>query len=97
MFQLSRGKHNRPMTPSTSAPSSPDPADRLADDESKHLRVLGLAPGSTWDDVRRAHAALVSDLTPGPEACHTKVGLANRLLDEVNQAYTSLRARTSVA
>ena len=85
------------MSSSSSAPTDPTATDRLADDELEHLRVLGLPPGSSWDDVRRAHAALVSDLTPGPEACHTKVGLANRLLEEVNHAYTSLRARTSVA
>ena len=61
------------------------------DDASRQLRVLGLNPGATSDEIRRAHARLVADLTPGPEASHRNVALAKALLDEVNRAFDSLR------
>ncbi len=67
------------------------------DEASEHFRALGLRTGASWDEICDAHRRLVSDLTPGPEASHRNVALANRLLDEVNQAFASLRARSSVA
>ncbi len=63
----------------------------------EHLKTLGLNPGASWEEVCQAHARLVADLTPGPGADHRNVELANRLLDEVNQAFDSLRVLSSVA
>lgn len=65
--------------------------DSRFDEAARHLRVLGLSPGATSDEIRRAHARLVADLTPGPEASHRNVALAQSLLDEVNTAFDSLR------
>lgn len=58
-----------------------------------HLQVLGLDESATWDDVKRAHRSLVSDLTPGPDAQHRNVGLALSMLEDVHRAFNSLRAR----
>lgn len=62
-----------------------------------HLHVLGLPSDAGWDEICDAHRRLVSDLTPGPEATHRNVALANQLLSEVNSAFDSLRAIASVA
>ncbi len=67
------------------------------DEGVEHFRALGLPANATWDEVCEAHSRLVSDLTPGPDANHGNVALARRLLDEVNHAFASLRARSSVA
>jgi hypothetical protein len=61
------------------------------EEASHHLQVLGLGNGATWDDICAAHARLVADLTPGPDASHRNVALARDLLDEVNTAFSSLR------
>ena len=58
------------------------------------LRMLGLSPGATWEDITEAHARLVSDLTPGPNASHRNVSLAEQFLSEVNQAFASLRMQS---
>ncbi len=68
-----------------------------ADDTSAELRALGLPATASWDEVCAAHARLVADLTPGPDASHGNVALAMRLLDEVNGALAAIQARTSVA
>ncbi len=60
---------------------------------SDHLRILGLSSSASWDDITRAHARLVSDLTPGPGAAHRNVHLALSMLDDVNRAFDSLRVR----
>lgn len=57
------------------------------------LSVLGLDDTASWPDVERAYGRLVADLTPGPDANHRNVGLALRMLDEVNQAYRTLRGK----
>lgn len=59
-----------------------------------HLQMLGLAPGASWDEIVEAHARLVSDLTPGPNASHRNVSLAEQFLSEVNQAFASLRMQS---
>ncbi|MGH1489686.1 MAG: hypothetical protein ACRBK7_09880 [Acidimicrobiales bacterium] len=59
-----------------------------------HLQMLGLSPGATWDEITEAHARLVSDLTPGPNASHRNVSLAEQFLSEVNQAFASLRMQS---
>jgi hypothetical protein len=68
----------------------------VADDEATavHLQMLGLGPGATWDEITEAHARLVSDLTPGPNASHRNVSLAEQFLSEVNQAFASLRMQS---
>ena len=66
-------------------------SDARYDDATRHLQVLGLSPGASSDEIHRAHARLVADLTPGPGASHRNVALANALLDEVNSAFDSLR------
>lgn len=67
------------------------------EDPCADLRVLGLSPDASWEQILEAHARLVSDLTPGDGADHGNVALAERLLDEVNRAFDALRARSSVA
>ena len=71
-------------TSGTERPSS-------TDDTAMHLQTLGLPPGATWEQATAAHRSLVADLTPGPDASHSNVELAQRYLLEVNQAYASLR------
>lgn len=58
-----------------------------------HLATLGLDGRATWEDIKRAHRRLVSDLTPGPAAEHRNVELALAMLHEVNQAFKSLSVR----
>jgi hypothetical protein len=78
---------------------SPDPVLRAAQstsaadaaDHHRHLRTLGLKANATWSDIDAAYRALVSDLTPGPEADHSRVALARRLLDEVHASFEALR------
>ncbi len=67
------------------------------DEAAAQLQVLGLAPGASADEIVAAHARLVSDLTPGPDASHRNVALAEQFLREVNQAFDSLRRMQSVA
>lgn len=55
-----------------------------------HLAALGLKPGASWGDIEDAYASLVSDLTPGPGANHSRVKLARKLLDEVHAAFQAL-------
>ncbi|MGI9598315.1 MAG: hypothetical protein ACR2QK_19280 [Acidimicrobiales bacterium] len=64
------------------------------DDTAAHLQVLGLAGGATSEEIAAAHARLVSDLTPGPDASHRNVALAERFLNEVNHAFQSLRMQS---
>lgn len=56
-----------------------------------YFAVLGLDESATWHDVKRAYRGLVSDLTPGPNASHANVAVAQQMLDEVNEAFASLR------
>ena len=101
MFMFSRMKSGATSTaPATSVraarPATVDPAIEaeaadVIDQAAPHLRALGLSPGASWEEVSRAHASLVADLTPGPGASHRNVALAMALLDEVNSAYASLR------
>ena len=63
----------------------------LTNDATAHLQALGLPPGATWEQATEAHRRLVADLTPGPDASHSNVELAQRYLSEVNQAFASLR------
>lgn len=81
----------------TSSPSSSMAKRVNSDQESeqmpKWLSVLGLSEGATWQEIDAAHRSLVSDLTPGAGANHSKVDLANRFLAEVNEAYDALRLR----
>ena len=98
MSLFSRTKVDRRGGARFSAPPSPTrandrttPSGTRPDEDSHHLRVLGLSPGASSEEIRRAHARLVADLTPGPEASHRNVALAKSLLDEVNRAFTSLR------
>lgn len=85
------------MTSDPAASPQPDVTDRAGEsraasrDVVQDLRVLGLAPGATWEDICQAHARLVADLTPGPDASHRNVALAEKLLDEVNAAFAALR------
>lgn len=58
-----------------------------------HLATLGLNGQASWEDIKRAHRSLVSDLTPGPEADHRNVELALAMLHDVNEAYESLSVR----
>ena len=58
-----------------------------------HLATLGLDSGVGWEQIKRAHRSLVSDLTPGPEADHRNVDLALAMLHEVNEAFKSLSVR----
>lgn len=81
----------RSESSTTSTPSSAD----TTDVESAALRVLGVPPDASWDDITRAHARLVADLTPGPGASHRNVALATRLLQEVEQAFSSLQVRAA--
>lgn len=60
-------------------------------DAAVHLQALGLPPNSSWAEVTVAYDRLISDLTPGPDASHSNVALAQKFLVEVNQAYASLR------
>ena len=64
------------------------------DDVSENLRVLGLSNDATWDDICTAHARLVADLTPGADATHQNVALAEAFLREVNEAFSSLQIRS---
>lgn len=91
MMKFKRGKKSTPTTGETAEPGSTAAA------VDGHLQVLGLAPDATWDEIRTAHRRLVADLTPGPDANHRNVALANRLLAEVNRAFDSLRSSVSVA
>ena len=101
MFMFSRMKSDVTATPPTTSvraarPGTMDPAIEaeaadISDEAEPHLRALGLSPGASWEEVSRAHASLVADLTPGPGASHRNVALAKALLDEVNSAYASLR------
>ncbi len=99
MFMFSRMKSGA-TAPATSVraarPATVDPAIEaeaadVIDEAAPHLRALGLSPGASWEEVSRAHASLVADLTPGPGASHRNVAMAMALLDEVNSAYASLR------
>lgn len=58
-----------------------------------HLATLGLNGEASWEDIKRAHRCLVSDLTPGPEAAHRNVELALAMLHDVNEAYELLSVR----
>lgn len=94
VFLFSRAKMDGQMTSDPAAPTSVDnaePRSGRSDDDTEHLRILGLAPGASWDEICRAHERLVADLTPGPEASHRNVALARNLLNEVNSAFASLR------
>lgn len=99
MFQLGRSNMDNRMT--ADAVTDPPAVARTArphlDDAAPELRALGLPANAGWDQICEAHARLVADLTPGPDAAHGNVGLAKRLLDEVNGAFDTLRARSSVA
>jgi hypothetical protein len=102
MMLFSRAKRDGCMTGDPGMPdagqSSDQPCGSDATDElGVQLQVLGLARGASWDDICVAHRRLVADLTPGPDASHRNVALARRLLSEVNSAFDSLRARSSVA
>lgn len=57
----------------------------------RHLATLGLGEGAGPDEIAKAYRRLVSDVTPGPEADHSRVDLALSMLDEVNAAYRWLR------
>lgn len=74
-----------------------DATSNRGEDPSADLRVLGLRTKASWEEIRDAHARLVADLTPGPDASHGNVALARELLNEVNLAFDSLRSRSSVA
>jgi hypothetical protein len=65
--------------------------DSPIEDAAAHLQALGLPASATWEQATEAHRRLVADLTPGPDASHSNVELAYRYLNEVNQAYASLR------
>ena len=101
MFQINRLKMGGPMTTNSAVSRSTTAGQAGANgpgvDTATDLRVLGLPHDASWDEICEAHARLVADLTPGPDASHGKVALAERLLDEVNLAFDSLRARSSVA
>jgi hypothetical protein len=71
--------------------AQPTSAASAADHHHRHLRTLGLKADATWADIDAAYRALVSDLTPGPEADHSRVALARRLLDEVHASFEALR------
>ncbi len=82
---------------SDSASAKKAPGDEAASESpatAVHLQMLGLSPGATWDEITEAHARLVSDLTPGPNASHRNVSLAEQFLNEVNQAFASLRMQS---
>lgn len=64
------------------------------DDVAENLRVLGLSYDATWEDICAAHARLVADLTPGADATHQNVALAEAFLREVNEAFSSLQIRS---
>ncbi|MEM7276235.1 MAG: hypothetical protein AAF547_24385 [Actinomycetota bacterium] len=70
--------------------------DRKPDEAARHLRVLGLGPGASWDEICDAHRRLVADLTPGAGASHPNVALAESFLREVNDAFSSLRIHSVV-
>lgn len=99
MFQLGRSNMDNRMTAETVAdrPAVTASTNSRIDDTAPEFRVLGLPANAGWDQICEAHARLVADLTPGPDAAHGNVGLAKRLLDEVNGAFDTLRARSSVA
>jgi len=99
MFQLSRSNTGNRMAAEVAADRAAPTAvtSTRLDDTSAELRALGLPANASWEDVCAAHARLVADLTPGPDASHGNVALARRLLDEVNGAFDALRARSSVA
>lgn len=99
MFQLGRSNMDNRMTAEVvTERHAPQAATTTRiDDTSSELRALGLPGNASWDEICAAHARLVSDLTPGPDASHGNVALAMRLLDEVNGAFDALRARSSVA
>ena len=67
------------------------PDEPRSHDVAVSLRALGLPPTATWAEIATAHRRLVSDLTPGPDASHRNVELAERFLREVNEAYASLQ------
>lgn len=64
--------------------------------ESSCRSILGVPENASWDDICAAHARLVSDMTPGPGADHSRVQLALSMLDEVDQAFATLQ-RQAVA
>ncbi len=55
------------------------------------LAVLGLDETATVEDITLAHYRLVSDLTPGQDADHSRVELALAMLEEVDQAFRWLK------
>ncbi len=59
---------------------------------SQCLRILGLVGEPTQDDIQSAYRGLVADMTPGKNADHSRVSLANTLLAEVELAYEELSA-----
>jgi len=61
------------------------------DQQAKWLGVLGLGNDASWEKIEAAHSSLVSDLTPGVGANHSRVQLANEMLAEVNEAFDALR------
>lgn len=100
MFLFSRTKLDQQMSDASAAPSPSASTDAIVDDQItdeivRHLDILGLSLGASWDQIRQAHSRLVSDLTPGPNANHRNVELAKQLLGEVNRAYDALLARSS--
>ncbi len=97
MFQLSRSNTDNRMTAEVVTERSAPRAATRIDDTSSELRALGLPADASWNEICAAHARLVADLTPGPDASHGNVALARRLLDEVNGAFDALRARSSIA
>ena len=82
-------KTTRALQTASQEASVPD--EPRSDDVAVSLRALGLPPTANWDEIATAHRRLVSDLTPGPDASHRNVELAERFLREVNEAYASLQ------
>lgn len=102
MFSFTRTKTGEQRSETDHRLSGPSPKERPAavgtpfvvtEDVVRHLRALGLPPTASWEEATAAHRRLVSDLTPGTDASHRNVQLANEYLQEVNQAYASLRVQ----
>lgn len=103
MYLFSRTKNGdqlKSSNPSAAAatrePDDNEPAPKARGDArtTANLEVLGLPPGARWDEITDAHARLVSDLTPGLDASHRNVALAEQFLHEVNEAFASLRLQS---
>ena len=55
------------------------------------LEIIGLAPGSTWAEIRDAHQNLMQDHDESAETDPSRIALGRAIKREMNTAYAALR------